>query len=102
MHWDKVPDRTGPAWGGTPVVFDDQLWLVGANRNSTFAPASLVTADGATWREEQAPWSPRGAPAVWVFHDTLYMTGGKYSVVEHGTPRFIYRNDVWQLTKVSR
>jgi len=100
VHWDKAPDRTGPAWGGSPVVFDDQLWLVGANRNSTFAPASLVTADGATWREDIAPWSPRGAPAVWVFRDTMYMTGGKYSVMENGSPRFVYRNDVWQLTKV--
>ncbi len=98
VHWTKAPDRAGPAWGGTPVVFDNQLWLVGANRNSTFAPASLVTADGTTWREESAPWSPRGAPAVWVFRDTLFMAGGKYSVMEQGTPRFIYRNDVWQMT----
>lgn len=102
VHWEKAPDRAGPAWGGTPVVFDEQLWLVGANRNATFAPASLVTADGTTWREEEAPWPPRGAPAVWVFRDTLFMTGGKYSVVEHGTQRFIYRNDVWQLIKVGR
>jgi hypothetical protein len=102
VHWTKSPDRAGPAWGGTPVVFDDQLWLVGANRNSTFAPASLVTADGAIWREEQAPWAPRGAPAVWVFRDTLFMTGGKYSVMENGSPRFIYRNDVWQLMKTHR
>lgn len=99
VRWERSPDRAGPAWGGTPVAFDDQLWLVGANRNSTFAPASLVTSDGARWREEQAPWSPRGAPAAWVFRDTLFMAGGKYSVVEHGAPRFIYRNDVWQLTR---
>jgi len=102
VHWEKAPDRTGPAWGGTPVVFDDQLWLVGANRDSTFAPASLVTGDGMTWREEQAPWPPRGAPAAWVFRDALYIAGGKYSVMENGTPRFIYRNDVWKLTTVSR
>ncbi|MDQ6886560.1 MAG: hypothetical protein M3068_04610 [Gemmatimonadota bacterium] len=99
VHWDKAPDRAGPAWGGTPAVFDGKLWLVGANRNSTFAPASLVTADGVTWREEAAPWAPRGAPAVWVFDDKLYMTGGKYSVMENGAPRFIYRNDVWQLAR---
>ncbi len=99
VRWTKLPDRAGAAWGGMPVVFDGHLWLVGANRNSTFAPASLVTADGITWREESAPWSPRGAPAVWVFRDTLFMTGGKYSVNQRGTQRFLYRNDVWQLFK---
>jgi hypothetical protein len=100
-RWTHAPDRAGPAWGGTPVVFDDQLWLVGANRNSTFAPSSLVTPDGTSWREETAPWSPRGAPAVWVVKDRLYMTGGKYSVTENGAPRFIYRNDVWSMTRNS-
>jgi hypothetical protein len=102
VHWDKAPDRTGPTWGGTPAVFDGQLWLVGINRNSSFAPASLVTTDGVTWREEAAPWSPRGAPAVWVFDHKLYMTGGKYSVVENGAPRFLYRNDVWQMARSGR
>jgi hypothetical protein len=97
VHWVKAPNRAGPAWGGTPVVFGDRLWLVGANRNSSFAPASLVTGDGVTWREEQAPWAPRGAPAAWVFDGRLFMAGGKYSVEEHGTPRFIYYRDVWQL-----
>ena len=102
VHWEKSPNRAGQVWGGTPVVYDDQLWLVGANRNSTFAPATLVTSDGTTWREERAPWSPRGAPAVWVFRDTLFMSGGKYSVEERGEQRFIYRNDVWQLVRGAR
>lgn len=102
VHWEQAPRRRGAAWGGTPVVYDDQLWLVGANRNSTFAPASLVTRDGITWREEQAPWPPRGAPAAWVFRDTLFMMGGKYSVMERGERRFIYRNDVWQLVRTGR
>jgi hypothetical protein len=98
VHWDKSPDRSGAAWGGAPVVYDDHLWLIAANRNSTFAPSLLVTADGATWREESAPWSPRGAPAVWIFNQRLFMAGGKYSVMENGTQRFIYRNDVWSMS----
>jgi hypothetical protein len=99
VHWDKAPDRDGNAWGGMPAVFDGQLWLVGANRNSTFAPSTLVSDDAITWREQGAPWPPRGAPAVWVFDGKLYMTGGKYSVMENGAPRFIYRNDVWALAR---
>ena len=99
LRWTKSPDRTGAAWGGTPVIYDDQLWLIAANRNSTFAPALLVTSDGEHWREDTAPWSPRGASAVWVFDDKLFMTGGKYSVAEHGTQRFIYYNDVWSMAR---
>jgi len=99
VKWTKAPDRNGSAWGGSPVVFDDKLWLIAANRNSTFAPALIVTEDGLTWNEESAPWPARGAPAVWVFNDKLFMTGGKYSVMEKGTPRFIYRNDVWEMSR---
>ena len=97
-HWERGPDREGSTWGGSPVVFDRKLWLIAANRNSTFAPAVIVTEDGASWREESAPWPARGAPAVWVFDNKLYMTGGKYSEIENGAPRFIYRNDVWMMT----
>ena len=100
-QWTRAPDRSGSAWGGSPIVFDNRLWLIAANRNSTFAPALLVTDDGVTWREETAPWSARGAPAVWVFHDKLFMSGGKYSVEEHGTQQFIYRNDVWTLSRAA-
>jgi Kelch motif len=99
VRWVRHQDRTGAAWGGAPVVYDNQLWLIAANRNSTFAPSLLATADGESWREEAAPWSPRGAPAVWVAGDKLYMAGGKYSVMERGTPRFIYRNDVWSMMR---
>lgn len=97
--WQRVPDRTGAAWGGMPIVFDGQIWLVGANRNSTFAPSTLVSSDGVRWTELGAPWSPRGAPAVWVFGNRLYMSGGKYSVEVNGQPEFSYRNDVWYLEK---
>lgn len=98
-RWSRAPDRTGPAWGGMPVLFDGRIWLVGANRNSTFAPSSLVSDDGINWSRVDAPWSPRGAPAVWVVGDRLYMSGGKYSVPVNGQPQFSYRNDVWYMSK---
>jgi hypothetical protein len=99
IRWVRHRDRSGSAWGGSPVVYDDQLWLIAANRNSTFAPSLLVTSDGESWREQAAPWSARGAPAVWVFDDKLFMAGGKYSVTENGAQRFIYRNDVWSMAR---
>jgi hypothetical protein len=68
---------------------------VGANRDGTFSRAVLVTDDGRTWREQSAPWSPRGGVATWVFDNKLYMTGGKYSVTENGEIKFMYSNDVW-------
>jgi hypothetical protein len=79
------------------VVYDDKLWLVGANRDGGFSRAVLVTNDGVSWKEETAPWSPRGGVATWVFDDKLYMTGGKYSVTEDGQLKFIYSNDVWYM-----
>ena len=71
--------------------------MVGANRNGGFSSAVLVTDDGRTWQPESAPWAPRGAAAVWTVGDSLFMTGGKYSTVEHGKTVFIYYNDVWRL-----
>jgi hypothetical protein len=88
------------AWGTSPAVFDGRLWLVGANRDGNFTRAVLSTDDGTIWKEETAPWSPRGATATWVFDNKLYMTGGKYSVTENGEIKFIYSNDVWYLSKL--
>ncbi|MGC2236852.1 MAG: hypothetical protein WA584_11875 [Pyrinomonadaceae bacterium] len=87
---------------GTPVVFDNKLWLVGANRNDgNFARSSLVSDDAITWREESAPWSPRGAVAVWIFGGKLFITGGKYSYMKSGEPVFVYSNDVWAMSRKS-
>jgi hypothetical protein len=58
-----------------------------------------VTDDAVTWREESAPWSPRGAVAVWTFGGKLFMTGGKYSYMKNGEPVFVYSNDVWAMSK---
>jgi len=82
-----------------PIVFDGKLWLIGANRDGNFARSSLATEDGVTWKEESAPWSPRGGVAAWIFDNKLYLTGGKYSVTENGNIRFIYINDVWYMAR---
>jgi hypothetical protein len=99
-NWTKSETNTTNKIAGTPVVFDDKLWLVGANRNDgNFANAVLVSADGKNWREQSAPWSPRGAVAVWVFGGKLFMTGGKYSFTENGEIKFVYSNDIWAMEK---
>ncbi|MEQ1642968.1 MAG: hypothetical protein ABL959_05945 [Pyrinomonadaceae bacterium] len=48
-----------------------------------------------------APWSPRGAVAVWVFNNKLYMIGGKSSHTENGEIKFVYSNDVWSMERKS-
>jgi hypothetical protein len=100
QDWKKHTTNTTNKIAGTPVVFDNKLWLVGANRNSgNFASAVLVSDDGENWQELSAPWTPRGAVAVWVFDNKLFMTGGKYSFTENGEMRFVYSNDVWAMSK---
>lgn len=101
IAWDRIGDGLPQHSGGTPIVFDDQLWLVGANRDGRFGRASLVTHDGIRWREEPAPWTPRGGVAAWVHDGKLWMTGGKYSVTANGEIRFIYSNDVWAMEKIA-
>jgi hypothetical protein len=99
-NWTKSENNATDKIAGTPVVFDDKLWLVGANRNDgNFANAVLCSDDGTNWRELSAPWSPRGAVAVWVFGDKLFMTGGKYSFTENGEIKFVYSNDIWAMEK---
>lgn len=101
VKWKKHQTNATNKIAGTPVVFDDKLWLIGANRNSgNFASAVLVSEDGENWQEISAPWTPRGAVAVWVFDNKLFMTGGKYSYVENGETKFVYSNDVWAMNKV--
>jgi hypothetical protein len=100
INWTQVKKKTERVGGGTPIVFDNKLWLIGANRNDgNFARSSLVSDDAITWREESAPWTPRGAVAVWTFGGKLYMTGGKYSYMKNGEPVFVYSNDVWAMSK---
>src|SRR5262249_17477840 len=98
VRWTLATNQMPRTAGGSPIVFDGKLWLVGANRGGSFARASLVIEDGVMWSEESAPWSPRHAAAAWVYDDELFMTGGKYSVIENGNIRFIYSNDVWRMS----
>lgn len=102
VSWTRADVQGIDKLGGSPVVYDDKLWLVGANRNDgNFGNAVLVSADGANWRALSAPWTPRGAPALWVFRDKLFMTGGKFSYREpNGEIRFVYSNDVWAMSKL--
>jgi hypothetical protein len=99
LNWTRLTDQLRTSGQGMPIVFDGKLWLIGANRDGNFARSSLVTEDGVTWKEESAPWSPRGGVAAWIFDNKLYMTGGKYSVTENGNIRFIYSNDVWYMAR---
>ena len=103
INWSQEKMKTQRAGGGTPVVFDDKLLFVGANRNDgNFDNAVTVSADGLTWHSESAPWSPRGGVAVWIFDNKLFMTGGKYSYKEtNGEIKFVYSNDVWVMSKKS-
>ena len=105
VRWTRHRDREGPVIGGTPVVFDGRLWLIGANRRGTFDPGTFVTDNLETWTAGSAPWPARGGAAVWVMNDQLFMTGGKYSEgTGEGTGasiRFMYRNDVWSMRRKS-
>lgn len=102
INWTRATNKMARLWGASPIVYDGQLWLVGANRDGSFSRAVLVTDDGVTWREESALWTPRGAVATWVFDNKLYLTGGKYSVTENGEIKFIYSNDVWYMARNSK
>jgi len=125
LQWHRVTERVpwSPRQGAAAVVFRDRLFLIGggeldgAQYGDVWSTADGVewrretermstnstggTPDGATWREETAPWSPRGAVAVWTDGASLYMTGGKYSTIEGGESLFVYHNDVWRMQRVS-
>lgn len=100
-NWRKETTNMDKKWGGTPVVFDGRLWLVGMNRGTAFASAVWMSEDGAVWQEHTAPWSPRGAVAAWVYDNKLFMTGGKSSHTENGEIKFVYSNDVWAMQRKS-
>ena len=99
VNWTLTEANPTKKRGGTPIVFDDKLWFVGANRNNGFDSGVLFSEDGANFREMNAPWSPRGAAVVWIWNDKLYMTGGKYSYAKNGEIIFVYSNDVWAMSK---
>lgn len=100
--WELMTSRwSDPIHVGaySAAVFEEKLWLVGTNRSNEFRSGALYSSDGVNWTELAAPWSARGAVAVWVTGDTLYMTGGKSSHTEDGQIKFVYSNDVWALRR---
>lgn len=101
VHWNKLTDHVGTPdpVGFVPQVFDDQLWLVGANRSGTFASEMVVSANGRDWTPVAAPWSARGAMATWTDGRRLLLTGGKSSRVVRGETIFEYSNDVWEMIR---
>lgn len=100
--WSKVDAKPQGRTGGTPIVFDGKLWMIGGNRNDgKFGNAYSVSSDGINWQAHSAPWTPRGAVAVWEFGGRLLMTGGKYSHTENGEIKFVYSNDVWAMERKS-
>lgn len=101
VKWTQLAVNSPRQLAGTPVVFDGKLWLAGANRGNGFDSGMLYTEDGVNWDEMQAPWSPRGGVAAWVFNDKLYLTGGKYSHTVNGEIKFVYSNDVWAMERKS-
>ncbi|HAO46606.1 MAG TPA: hypothetical protein PLZ45_14160 [Ferruginibacter sp.] len=87
-------------FGGTAVVFDNRIWLLGCNRDGKFTSEILVSDDGKEWTAQRAPWSPRGGIAACVYNGKIFMTGGKYGGPGiAGQTTFIYSNDVWSLEK---
>jgi hypothetical protein len=100
LNWRLVTDQIVKGveiFGYAAVVLDDQIWLLGCNRNGQFTSKVLVSSDGKNWREQDAPWSPRGGIAACVHHGKIYMTGGKYGGQDTSHPQFAYSNDVWEL-----
>lgn len=96
--WIRETAQIGPERPmGQPVVYDNKLWLVGANRSGTFGSGMVVSDDAKTWRRQDAPWSPRGGVAAWTNGADLFVTGGKFSYEKAGQTIFVYSNDVWRM-----
>lgn len=101
ISWTKVVDRLANEniFGYASVVFDNQIWLLGCNRDGVFQSQVLVSKNGNKWETKDAPWTPRGAATACVYKGKIFMTGGKYGGISKDgrTTEFIYSNDVWAL-----
>ena len=101
LDWKEVTATIVPGqkiFGYAPVVFDEQMWLIACNRSGQFASQVVYSADGLNWKEQKAPWTPRGGVAASVFKDAIIMTGGKYGGTPQN-PEFGYSNDIWEMRK---
>ena len=102
IHWRMLTPKIadGEIFGYSVEIYDNRIWLIGCNRNGRFRNEVLSSSDGITWKEQRAPWSPRGGVATCVFKDQIIMTGGKYGGPGiNGQTEFVYSNDVWSLAK---
>jgi hypothetical protein len=102
LRWELLTRQIaeGDIFGYSVEVFDNEMWLVGCNRNGIFRNEVLRSSDGVTWKAERAPWSPRGGVATCVFANQIIMTGGKYGGPGiQGQTEFVYSNDVWALKR---
>jgi hypothetical protein len=103
INWSKVTDRLAQEdiFGYASIVYDNQIWLIGCNRDGIFQSQVLVSKDGKNWETRQAPWTPRGAATACIHQGKIFMTGGKYGgLAKDGrTTEFVYSNDVWTLEK---
>ena len=100
MSWTRETDKLAneSIFGYAAIVYDNQIWLLGCNRNGIFKNEILVSKNGKIWETQKAPWSPRGAATACLHKGKVFLTGGKYG----GQPPkadFIYSNDVWTLEK---
>ena len=103
MTWKQETREILPGievFGYAAVVYDDQIWLLGCNRNGHFSSKVLVSNDGKHWKEMDAPWSPRGGVAACVYKNKIFLTGGKYGGMDINHPEFEYSNDVWCMEKI--
>jgi hypothetical protein len=102
IHWTRETENIMPGneiFGYAIVVYDDQIWLLGCNRNNIFKNEVIKSNDGKNWTAVTAPWSPRGGIAACVHNNKIFMTGGKYGGLPNA-PEFIYSNDVWAMESV--
>ncbi|WP_157986605.1 Kelch repeat-containing protein [Chitinophaga alhagiae] len=100
-----VSEATDPAARWSPrerlnaVVFQDKLWVIGGSLlpaggnpslNGTALNDVWNTADGVTWTKvtAAATFPPRSNPAVFVYKDRIWLTGG----IDNNQQ---YLNDVW-------
>lgn len=101
LNWTKIKDeivRGEEIFGYTAVVYDNQIWLLGCNRNGEFSSEVLHSKDGKNWQQQRAPWLPRGGIAATVHQNKIFITGGKYGGTTNH-PDFRYDNDVWVMEK---
>ena len=87
-------------FGYAAVEYDNQIWLLGCNRNGIFKSEILKSKDGRSWIQQRAPWTPRGGIAACVYKQKIFITGGKYGGPGiAGQTEFVYSNDVWSLER---